>query len=651
MSIEESIRRSSSEYSASSSISYDRVDIGQSEKSKARIKLYLNLFKYWKFRLVLFPSALFGFVPLASMAIIGQILSLHSQYILDGINTLHQIQTYCLYVLIVAACAAFSKFFSAYLWVRIGSEYTIDLKKDLFENMMRSEVAFFDTNPIGGIMTLLGEDSQLVQDAFGTIKGQQIANFAQFIGGIILSYVFQWRMALIATCIVPFTTITIKVLSKFIDKHINLKFYHVSESMTIAEETLSSIRTVRGANREDKEIKRFMKETHKVYDEDSKIGYWITALMTTILTALWAMLVGNMYYGGTLVKKGLMANGDLFSVFAFLIFGCMGIIECQTSLQGEQKAIASGARILKLIEHIPDIPFDGGEEIEDFKGHIEFRNVSFKYPTRNVYVLKNVSFEIKPGQIGALVGHSGSGKSTCVQLLERFYDPTDGLILLDGVDITTLNPHWLHQKLSLVAQEPSLFQMSIKENIKYGARNATDEQVEMAAEMANASKFIKKLDKGFDQFVGEKGSTLSGGQRQRIAIARALIKDPVILITDEATSALDAASEKLVQGALDKVMQNRTSVVVAHRLTTIRNAHIIYVFDAGEIVETGVHDELVERRGFYYELVRRQLNQNDTNIESLNVEEETESIEKCDNISSDEVEELSTYSSSSESDS
>ncbi|KAK8871311.1 hypothetical protein M9Y10_007031 [Tritrichomonas musculus] len=208
-------------------------------------------------------------------------------------------------------------------------------------------------------------------------------------------------------------------------------------------------------------------------------------------------------------------------------------------------------------------------------------------------------------QSGALVGHSGSGKSTCVQLLERYYDANEGYVLLDGHDIRTLDPHWLHQKNALVGQEPVLFRNSLRENIKYGAHDATDED-------ANAKKILTKLEHGLDTLIGDKGSTLSGGQRQRFAIAHAVIKKPIILICDEATSALDSESEKKVQIALDKVTQNCTSVTVAHRLSTIRNSDIIYVFDAGEIKESGNHDELVKKGGFYYNLVFRQLTDKDT---------------------------------------
>jgi ABC-type multidrug transport system fused ATPase/permease subunit len=341
-------------------------------------------------------------------------------------------------------------------------------------------------------------------------------------------------------------------------------------------------------------------------------------MFTSVIVMMWVMILGNLYFGGTLIQKGELEAGNLFSIFGFLLFGTFALIELQTSLQAEQKAIAAGGRILDFTAHVPDINFSGGLVLEDFKGHIEFRNVSFRYPTRDVYVLRDVSFVIEPGQMGALVGHSGSGKSTCVQLLERFYDVTEGCILLDGHDIRSLDPRWLHKQMALVSQEPTLFQLSVRDNIKYGKQDATDEEVEAAAEIANATKFITKFERGFDEIMGEKGSTVSGGQKQRIAIARAVIRDPVILVTDEATSALDAGSEKKVQAALDKVMVGRTAVVVAHRLSTIRNANVIYVFDAGEIKESGTHESLLQKGACYYELVKRQLTQTDVAVKRRN---------------------------------
>ena len=612
-----SLRRSSSEYSASSISSGVTTvytgDVDQKEQLKARGALYVRLMKFPMAVCALIPSVLHGAAPLCIFLIFGKILTEHTEFVRSGgqYKPLTSIRTWCYWIILVGVLDAICSFLGSFLWIRVGSQFTISLKNQMFTNLMRSEVAYFDVTPVGDILTLLGEDSQMVQDAFGTTKGNQFKCLGQFIAGIVLCYVYSWKLALIATCLFPYIIAIIMIVSKCIDRHVNLKFYFVAETMTLAEETLASIRTVRGFNREDAEKKRFLDKTKLVRKEETAIGSTITCMMTAIQIGLWAVILGNIYYGGQLAEKGEMDTGGVMSIFAFMMFGCMGLIELQTSLQAEQKAISSGARILDMIAHVPDIPFSGGETIENFQGHIEFKNVSFKYPTRDCYVLKNVSFEIKPGQMGALVGHSGSGKSTCIQLLERFYDATDGMVLLDGHDITTLDPRWLHSQIGLVSQEPILFHLSICENIKYGKRDATDAEMEHAAEQANAKKFIDKFPEGYDRVVGEKGSSMSGGQRQRIAIARAILQDPAILMTDEATSALDAGSEKKVQQALDEIMKNRTSVVVAHRLTTVRNANITYVFDAGQIKEVGTHDELVARRGYYYDLVRRQLTEED----------------------------------------
>lgn len=603
-------RRTSSEYSMSTGESEDAhapIAVDDSDKSKARGHLYSLLFAEWRPRISVIPSFLTGAIPIMVYLIFGRIIDNITLFYQNGINPMTQVTLNCVYIVIIAILGGVAKGLDTFFWIRNGSYLSSKLRRNLFQNMMRSEVTFFDVNSIGGILTLLAEDSQMVQDAFGQTKGTQITNLAQFIVGIICAYAYSWKMALIVTATIPCITVTVSMFMPTIMKYAILKFRYVAESTTIAEETLASIRTVRGFNQEANEAKRYKEITAMSSEYEKKIGILLVFLMSLSLGFLWASVLGNLYFGATLVAKGEILSGTLFSVFGFTMFGCMGMIQLQNSLQREQKAITAGARIIKLSKHVPQLPFDYGCEIEDFKGHIEFRNVSFKYPTRVVYVLKNVSFEIKPNQMGALVGHSGSGKSTCVQLIERYYDATEGLVLLDGKDIREINPRWLHRQIALVSQEPTLFQMSVRDNIKYGAPDATDEEVWDAAEVANAKKFIQKMDHGLDQLVGEKGSDLSGGQRQRVAIARAIVKNPVILVTDEATSALDAGSEKKVQKALDKVMQGRTSVVVAHRLSTIRNANVIYVFDAGEIKEIGTHESLLKLHGFYYNLVYRQL--------------------------------------------
>ncbi|KAK8836257.1 hypothetical protein M9Y10_039889 [Tritrichomonas musculus] len=605
-----SIHRNSSEYSGSysqSSYAKQNKNLKGKEQIKARGKLYKRLFSYPMAIGAMIPSLLFGAAPICIFVLFGKIINEMQTFVREGTITLTHIRNWCLYIVLIAVIAAICKFLVSFLWTRMGSRFILDLKADLFDSLMVNDIPYFDVTPIGDVLTLLGEDSQLVQDNFGTIKGIQFQNMGQCIAGIVLCYVYQWKLALITTCVLPFAFIVIFLFSRYIDNHINRKFFYVARMMTIAEETLSCIRTVKGFNREDIEYERFMKEVNMAVKEEIKALTGVNIMFSIIMIGVWALIIGNMYYGGKMVDNGELETGNLFSVFGFMMFGSLGLIELQTSLQSEQKAISSGARILAMISHVPTIPFSGGETIDNFKGHIEFRNVSFKYPSRDVYVLKNISFEIKPGKTAALVGHSGSGKSTCVQLLERFYDVCEGAILLDGHDIKSLDPRWLHRQIGLVGQEPILFQLTIKENIMYAKPDATMEEIEKAAEMANAKVFIEKLNGKYDFFVGEKGGSLSGGQRQRIAIARALITDPVILMTDEATSALDSASEKKVQIALDKIMATRTSVIVAHRLTTVKNADRIYAFDTGEIVERGTHRELIAKHGFYYELVKRQL--------------------------------------------
>lgn len=507
----------------------------------------------------------------------------------------------------VVAAMAVCNFFMMLLWIRIGSRLMIRLKDGLFSNLMHSEISFFDATPIGTILTLLSEDSESVQLSFGRVKGVQIATISQGIVGIIMGLVRCWQVSLISLIPIPIIGLILLAIVPSIMKNSAEKFKHVSDSMTIAEETLGAIRTVRGFNREEVETNRFMESTKKSAHHDAQISILITVFFFCVLVVVTGDLLADFYYGATFVDQGKLELGDLISIFCYTLLGSLAIVTLQGTMQSEQKAIAAGARILKMSQHVSAINFEGGDSIDDFKGHIEFRNVSFKYPTRDAYVLRNVSFTIEPHQIGALVGHSGSGKSTCVQLLERFYDATDGMILLDGHDIRTLDPHWIHQKVALVSQEPILFRTTVRENIRYGARDADDDRINKSLEIANAKKIVDRLEKGLETLVGDKGSSLSGGQRQRIAIARAVVKDPVVLITDEATSALDAQSEKKVQIALDKVMEHCTGVIVAHRLSTIRNANIIYVFDAGEIKESGTHDELVQKGEHYYNLVKRQL--------------------------------------------
>ena len=589
-----------------------------------RSHLYSLLFSNKEAIFALFPTAISGATPVCIYLLFSNILnslttwsisneSAKTDSNIEVIDTLDDIEFYCLMIFIIAIIAGIAKFLEVFCWIRIGNKLSTKIRRDLFGNMMHSDVTFFDVNPIGGILTLLSEDAQIVQDAFGPVKGAQISNIVQFICSIILSYVYSWKIALVATAVLPLVAIIILIFSPLIGKNSQMRFFHLSQAMTIVEETFSAARVVKSFNKEDDEVSRFSSKSNEAKRYELISNYLICAMMGLVLTMVWGVIIGNMFFGAHLVSESMKNGkndfliGDMIGCFMYTMFGILGIMFIQGTMQNEQKAVVAAARIQQFSTYIPAIPYEGGLAPEKMSGNIEFRNVTFRYPTRPIDVLSNVSFNVPSNQVVAFVGHSGAGKSTCIQLIERYYDVKEGQILIDGKDIKEYDPRWLHKNIGLVNQEPVLFASSIRENIAYGYDNATDEEIIAAAEASNSSKFIEKFENKYDTFVGNKGGNLSGGQRQRIAIARAILKNPTILLCDEATASLDANSEKKVQLSLEQAMKGRTSIIIAHRLSTIKSANIIYVFDSGKIVEHGTHDELLSTKGAYFNLVSRQI--------------------------------------------
>lgn len=614
-------RRNSSEYSNSNSDgrSVSKCIVQQKfsdeERSKARGRVYGLLLKNPLAITAFIPTIIAGGIPVFTFFFLGNILNYLARFSTstDGYDPVHDASLQCIYMLLVSIACALCRGFSSALWIRVGARISTYIRDDIFTHIMQYDVAFYDTHSIGGLLTILGEDTAVIQECFGMTKGLQVQQLGQFLVGWICTMVYSWKLGLIMLCLIPVVVAIMLTFHPFIDRNAKARFRHIAQSVTIAEETISAIRTVRGYNREEEDTKRFTEQAIQASGYEKGIIYLIGSMFFCVMLIVWGCVCGLLYYSSTFVGKQENGRtfqvGTMFSCFGFSMMGSMAIVMLENSIQAEQRAVTASARINTLISYQSSINFDGGEKFDDFKGCIKFQNVSFSYPTRpGVLALKNVSFEVNPGETVALVGHSGSGKSTCVQLIERYYDVSEGVITIDGHDIKEIDPHWLHRKMALVSQEPVLFQASVRENVLYGAEGEkTDDDVWAALEAANAKKFVTKFDGKLDQLVGDKGSTVSGGQRQRIAIARAVIKDPVILITDEATSALDSESEKKVQNALDKILETRTGVIVAHRLTTIRNAKRIYVFDAGVIQEVGNHEELVAKQGYYYNLVKRQL--------------------------------------------
>jgi ATP-binding cassette subfamily B (MDR/TAP) protein 1 len=331
------------------------------------------------------------------------------------------------------------------------------------------------------------------------------------------------------------------------------------------------------------------------------------------------------YYGGTLLASGQILPGTLVNAFGNMVFAILGVSNALSEVQSFAKSFASAHEVLLVTERTPAITPEGGIVPEKLVGNIEFKDVTFEYPSRpGVAIMKNFNLTIAKGQHVALVGESGSGKSTITGLLERFYDPVQGKVLLDGQDLRTIDVRWLHKNISAVTQEPVLFATTIRKNITYavGDENVSMDQVIQCAKDANCHDFIVNLPNGYDTVIGERGVSMSGGQKQRIAIARAMIQNAPVLLLDEATSALDTEAEQVVQDALNKLIVGRTTIVIAHRLSTIKNSDVIVAMKSGEIVEMGTHDELINKQGLYFKLAQKQLEFGQTNKSSVVITED-----------------------------
>ncbi|EAX89771.1 ABC transporter family protein [Trichomonas vaginalis G3] len=611
--------RRSSEYSMSlEEISRRANDSKQNSVKTPSRKVYQYLFKDIMAVIAVFPSIIAGLTPIISYQFVGNVITELGRYSVGEIDDpLPETKKQMIYLTIVLIIASISFFFSTYLWNRVGCRMSVRIRRDVFSSMMRFDVAFFDSNSIGSLLTILGEEATAIQEAFGSVKNSQIQSLAQFVVGFIMIYIQSWRLGLIMSASIPLILLAMIAVNHFLNRKANEGFQLISSGITIAEETISNVRTVRAFNGEEGDIDRFSVVTMKSRSFYSNFFVYTGIEFFFLILVIYGFTSGVLYYGATIVgnkENGqVFTSGALIAIFGFATSATWALTNFQFLLGLEERAVQSAGRVMDMIGYQPSINIDGGIQYDDFKGDIVFDHVSFMYPSRNVFALNDVSFQIKSGQNVAFVGHSGSGKSTIVQLIERFYDVTEGAITIDGHDIKDIDPRWLHKQLSLVSQEPSLFHGTIKENVLYGVFEAkTDEEIMDALEQANAKKFIMKFDDSINHQVGDRGSILSGGQRQRIAIARAVMKNPKILITDEATSALDSESEKKVQSALDKVLIGRTGIAVAHRLSTVISCDVIFVIDSGKIVEQGKHAELVEKGGAYYNLVKYQLRKSET---------------------------------------
>ncbi|KAH7521539.1 hypothetical protein FEM48_Zijuj07G0044300 [Ziziphus jujuba var. spinosa] len=468
-------------------------------------------------------------------------------------------------------------------WMVTGERQATRIRGLYLRTILRQDIAFFDTETTTGeIIGRMSGDTILIQDAMGEKVGKFIQLISTFFGGFIIAFIKGWLLSLVLLSCIPALVIAGGAMATVMSKMSSKGQLAYAEAGNVVEQTVGAIRTVASFTGEKKAIEKYNLKLDIAYKSSAQQG---------------------------------LASGLGLGVVLLIIFGTYGLAiwslgQASPCLNAFASGQAAAYKMFEAINRKPkiDASDDSGIVLEDIRGDIELKDVYFRYPARpDVQIFAGFSLQVPSGKTAALVGQSGSGKSTVISLLERFYDPDSGEVLIDGVDLKKLQLRFIRGKIGLVSQEPVLFATTIRENIAYGKENATEEEIRTAIELANAAKFIDKLPKGLDTLAGEHGTQLSGGQKQRIAIARAILKNPRILLLDEATSALDSESERIVQEALVRVMKNRTTVVVAHRLTTIRNADTIAVVHQGKLVEQGTHDELIkDPEGAYAQLVRLQ---------------------------------------------
>lgn len=529
--------------------------------------------------------------------------------VIEGTSPLSLNQVVLVFLGILILQAIFS-FFRVWFSAQVSERSMADVRKAVYSKIITLPINFFEQRRVGELTSRISSDVGQLQDVLSITLAELFRQIATLTVGTAIIFYLSWKLALFMLSTFPVMIVAAIVFGRFIRKLSKQSQDALANASVVVEETLQSINTVKAFTNERLEINRYQTALRLVVDNALKAAKYRGGFVSFIIFALFGGIIGVVWYGGSLVQAKEIPFADLltFLIYTMYIGGSvagMGDLYAQV-----QKTIGSSERILDILEETPEVDVTRQTLALSvpIEGNIAFRDVHFSYPSRpDIEVLKGISLDVKAGRKIALVGQSGAGKSTIVQLLMRYYPIQNGSITVDGRNLSDLDVTELRQNIAVVPQEVILFGGSIFENISYGKPNATETEVMEAARKANALDFIQSFPDGLRTLVGERGVKLSGGQRQRIAIARAILKDPAILILDEATSSLDAESEHLVQGALDVLMQNRTTIIIAHRLATIRKVDTIYVIRDGQIAESGTHGELASiEDGQYANLIRLQ---------------------------------------------
>ncbi|XP_013162582.1 PREDICTED: ATP-binding cassette sub-family B member 8, mitochondrial-like [Papilio xuthus] len=501
-------------------------------------------------------------------------------------------------------------FFYIHLLAQVGERVAAQMKQDLFVSILNQDMAFFDRERTGELVNRITVDVQDFKSSFKQTISGGLRAITQVVGSAVSLLVISPHLTGLTLICIPSVVIGGTFIGSLLRKLSREAQAQIEKTTLVAEEAISNMRTVRAFAGEAEEARAFANECEAAAALSMELGLGVGMFQAGTNLFLNGMVLATMFLGGHLMSTGQMSAGD---VMAFLVNAQTvqrSVAQLSLLFGSVVKGLSAGGRVFEYINKEPQMDTSGKKVIKyhEFHGDIEFKDVAFAYPTRpEAVVLKNFNLKIPAGKTVAIVGTSGNGKSTIAALLERFYDVNEGSVTIDGVDVREMDCKWLRGRaLGLISQEPVLFATTVKENIRYGKPEATDDEVYQAAMTANAHDFITSFPEGYNTLVGERGMSLSGGQKQRIAIARAVLKDPPIMILDEATSALDSASEKVVQTALEGVSRGRTVIVIAHRLSTVMQADIIVVLNKGNIVEMGTHEQLKKQKGFYWNLIKQQ---------------------------------------------
>lgn len=523
--------------------------------------------------------------------------------------SIHNVNSVVVGLLILFTAQAVFSFIRVVTFTNVTENALRDIRKDAFSKLIYMSMDFFNEHKVGELMSRITTDLIQVQETLRTTVAEFFRQVVMIIGGVIILLFLSWKLSLIMFATVPVMAVLAVLFGRFIRKLARKAHDEAAISNSILEESLMGISNVKSFTNETFMLGKYVKSINHIRALNIKSGLWRGVFVSFIIFCLFGAIV-FIIWRGILMTQGEnpeLAPSDFFSILMYTIMMGASIGSLPDLYASIQKAIGATENLMNIVHSKSEIEEHTGNEKPTIEGEIEFKNVKFAYPQRkDIEVLNGISFKVDKNNTIALVGSSGAGKSTIASLLLNYYPIQSGDITFDGTNINDIDLEYLREHIAIVPQEVILFAGTIRENIAYGKTDATDPEIIKAAEQANAMEFINSFPEGLDTQVGDRGIQLSGGQKQRIAIARAILKDPTILILDEATSALDSESEKLVQDALNKLMVGRTSVVIAHRLSTIKKVDKIIVLGDGNVVELGTHEELIAIPGTYAKLVELQ---------------------------------------------